>query len=89
MLASSPSDRLNLISRGGGIMLDNPSNKLILISRGGEIMLDENSRLNKALDGGDHYDDCDYEEMRRSQRLLFAQPTSNHPRQKMINKLKI
>ena len=43
---------------------NNISDRLNLISRGGEILLDTNSRLDKALDGGDHYDDCEYEERR-------------------------
>ena len=70
-------------------MLDSPSDRLILSSRGGEIVLDENSGLNKALDGEYHYDNCGHKERKRSQRLLFAQPNSNHPREQMIIKLKI
>ena len=66
-----------------------PSDRLTIIARGGEIIESENSRLDRSLDGGDHYDDVTPTERIRIQRLLFAQPNSHHPREQMINKLKL
>ena len=72
-----------------GIPTSSPCDRLNLISRGGDILINENSRLDQALDGGDHYDDVSGSERLRNQRKIFMLPNSKYPREQMITKLRL
>ena len=71
------------------IPTSSPCDRLNLISRGGDILINENSRLDQALDGGDHYDDVSGSERLRNQRKIFMLPNSKYPREQMITKLRL
>ena len=72
-----------------GIPTSSPCDRLNLISRGGDILINEHSRLYQALNGGDYSDDVSSSERLRNQRKFFMLPNSNHPREQMINKLRL
>ena len=71
---STAGDRFSSMIRGGEL------NSEILVG-------DDRVRMNRALDGGEHYDDVPYEERRNMERRFERDNTLPHPREELMNRL--